>query len=86
VPLEELTTSVRTDLYRVLTQASASIRLDSAPSVSSLVYQPPSLERLKNVRNSSEAVTSLASSLEPVSSTGTYGMPTRPASPPDRGP
>lgn len=57
--------------------------LHSAPSVSQLVYQPPSIERFNSVRNSSKAVTTLALSLEPVRPTSTYGMPTPPTSPPD---
>jgi hypothetical protein len=60
--------------------------LHSAPSVSQLVYQPPSLERMNSVRNSSNAVTTLALSLEPTTPTCTNGMPTPPTSPPDNGP
>ncbi|KAH7393961.1 hypothetical protein DE146DRAFT_660391 [Phaeosphaeria sp. MPI-PUGE-AT-0046c] len=60
--------------------------LHSAPSVSQLVYQPPSIERFNSVRNSSKAVTTLALSLEPTRPTNTYGMPTPPTSPPDSGP
>jgi hypothetical protein len=56
--------------------------LHSAPSVSQLVYQPPSLERFKSVRNSSNAVTTLALSLEP-SQSKNADMPTPPSSPPD---
>lgn len=59
--------------------------LHSAPSVSQLVYQPPSLERFNSVKNSSKAVTSLALSLEPARPASTYGMPTPPpTSPPDK--
>jgi hypothetical protein len=56
--------------------------LHSAPSVSQLVYQPPSLERFKSVRYSSNAVTTLALSLEPTQSTNA-DMLTPPSSPPD---
>ncbi|KAH8724602.1 hypothetical protein GQ44DRAFT_254461 [Phaeosphaeriaceae sp. PMI808] len=56
--------------------------LHSAPSVSQLVYQPPSLDRINSVRKSSNAVRSLAISLEPPSP-GNCGMPTPPSSPPD---
>jgi hypothetical protein len=59
--------------------------LHSAPSVSQLVYQPPSLERFNSVRKSNNAVTTLALSLEPVKSTSAE-MPTPPSSPPDNGP
>jgi hypothetical protein len=60
--------------------------LHSAPSVSQLVYQPPSLERFNSVRKSSNTVTSLALSLEPVRPTNDHGVPTPPTSPPDGGP
>jgi hypothetical protein len=60
--------------------------LHSAPSVSQLVYQPPSLERFNSVRKSSNAVTSLALSLEPIRPTSNHGVPTPPTSPPDSGP
>jgi hypothetical protein len=59
--------------------------LHSAPSVSQLVYQPPSLERFNSVRKSSNAVTTLALSLEPVQSTNA-NMPTTPSSPPGNAP
>jgi hypothetical protein len=59
--------------------------LHSAPSVSQLVYQPPSLERFNSVRKSNNAVTTLALSLEPVKSTSTE-MPAPPSSPPDNRP
>lgn len=59
--------------------------LHSAPSVSQLVYQPPSIERFNSVRNSSKAVTTLALSLEPTRPTSTDGMPTPPTSPPNNG-
>jgi hypothetical protein len=57
--------------------------LHSAPSVSQLVYQPPSLERFNSVRKSSKAVTTLALSLEPATPTTACGMPTPPSSPPE---
>ncbi|KAH7085439.1 hypothetical protein BKA63DRAFT_499616 [Paraphoma chrysanthemicola] len=60
--------------------------LHSAPSVSQLIYQPPSLERFNSVRKSSNAVTSLALSLEPAGATGDYGVPTPPTSPPEQTP
>jgi hypothetical protein len=60
--------------------------LHSTPSVSQLVYQPPSLERFNSVRKSSNAVTSLALSLEPVRSTSNDAVPMPPTSPPDGGP
>jgi hypothetical protein len=60
--------------------------LHSAPSVSQLVYQPPSLERFNSVRKSSNAVTSLAMSLEPARTPGDCGVPTPPTSPPDNRP
>jgi hypothetical protein len=60
--------------------------LHSAPSVSQLVYQPPSLERINSVRKSSNAVTRLALSLEPAGITSTQSIPTPPTSPPDNGP
>jgi hypothetical protein len=47
--------------------------LHSTPSVSQLVYQPPSLERFNSVRKSSNAVTTLALSLEPVKVAGDDG-------------
>jgi hypothetical protein len=59
--------------------------LHSAPSVSQLVYQPPSLERFNSVRKSNNAVTTLALSLEPVKSANAE-MPTPPSSPPDNEP
>ncbi|KAH7095087.1 hypothetical protein FB567DRAFT_511732 [Paraphoma chrysanthemicola] len=60
--------------------------LHSAPSVSQLIYQPPSLERFNSVRKSSNAVASLALSLEPTRTTGDYGVPTPPISPPEQTP
>jgi hypothetical protein len=59
--------------------------LHSAPSVSQLVYHPPSLERFNSVRKSNNAVTTLALSLEPVKPTNA-DVPTPPTSPPDNMP
>lgn len=55
--------------------------LHLTPSVSQLIYQPPSLERFNSVRKSSKAVTSLALSLEPSSPTSNHGIPIPPFSP-----
>lgn len=59
--------------------------LHSTPSVTQLVYQPPSLERFNSVRKSSKAVTSLALSLEPSRPTSNHGVPIPPSSPPQGG-